>query len=158
MTENKAKLLRRFGGASIILIAAALVTVAYAGSSEKNTTRTFAKPARPAPSVAKSPPQVVRLAEAPKASQPSKQEPVTQTKSGKLVRGVVNINTADSGELQRLPGVGLAKAQRIVDWRKQHGSFKRVVDLRRVKGFGQKSVAKLQRHLAVSGPTTLRKK
>ncbi|RMH44334.1 MAG: helix-hairpin-helix domain-containing protein [Deltaproteobacteria bacterium] len=71
------------------------------------------------------------------------------------VRGVVNLNDATETELQRLPGVGQVKARRIVEWRRKHGPFKRIRDLRRVKGFGRKTVDKLAPHLALSGPTTL---
>lgn len=67
-------------------------------------------------------------------------------------RGKVNLNTATAADLDLLPGIGPAKAQRIVDWRTRHGRFHRIKDLRRVKGFGRKSVLKLWRHLAIEGP------
>jgi len=38
---------------------------------------------------------------------------------------------------------GMKQAQRILDWRARHGRFRRIVDLRRVKGFGRKTVLRL---------------
>jgi competence protein ComEA len=51
--------------------------------------------------------------------------------------GIVNINTADGAQLALLPRVGVKTAQRIVDYRTQHGAFKKTSDLMQVKGFGQ---------------------
>ena len=73
------------------------------------------------------------------------------------LQGKLNLNKADEDQLRLLPGIGKTKAARIVAWRKRHGRFKRVKDLRRVKGFGRKSVAKLAPYLVVTGPSTLRK-
>ncbi len=74
------------------------------------------------------------------------------------LEGQVNINTATAQQLQLLPGIGKTKAERIVAWRNRHGKFKRIIDLRRVKGFGKKSVAKLAPYLTLTGPTTLAKR
>src|SRR5258707_13126875 len=68
--------------------------------------------------------------------------------------GVVNINTADTSELAKLPRVGLKAAQRIVDYRKEHGSFKKTSDLMQVKGFGEKSFEHLAAWFTVEGKTT----
>jgi competence ComEA-like helix-hairpin-helix protein len=68
--------------------------------------------------------------------------------------GKVNINQASERELDLLPGIGPAKAQRIVAWRAAHGPFRRIKDLRRVKGFGRKTVLKLFPYLTLAGPTT----
>ncbi len=57
---------------------------------------------------------------------------------------LVNINTADAGLLAKLPQVGPKMAQRILDFRKSNGSFKRTQDLMKVKGIGEKIFAKLQ--------------
>ena len=72
--------------------------------------------------------------------------------------GVVNINTADTAELAKLPRVGLKAAQRIVDYRKEHGAFAKTSDLMQVKGFGEKSFERLSSYLTVNGATTLTSK
>lgn len=72
--------------------------------------------------------------------------------------GVVNLNTADAAQLALLPRVGAKAAQRIVDYRKEHGSFKKTSDLMQVKGFGEKTFERLNAYLTVSGNTTLTEK
>jgi competence protein ComEA len=72
--------------------------------------------------------------------------------------GVVNINTADATQLAYLPHVGAKAAQRIIDYRKAHGSFAKVTDLMEVKGFGEKSFERLRPYLTVDGKTTLAEK
>ncbi len=57
---------------------------------------------------------------------------------------LVNINTADAGQLVGLPQVGPKMAQRILEFRKSNGNFKRTQDLMKVKGIGEKVFAKLQ--------------
>ncbi len=57
--------------------------------------------------------------------------------------GNVNINTADAATLaEGLNGVGIKKAQAIVDYRKQHGPFKSIQDLAKVKGINDKLIEK----------------
>lgn len=51
---------------------------------------------------------------------------------------MVNINSASAAEIaETLHGIGLKKAEEIVAWRQQHGPFKSVDDLARIKGIGQ---------------------
>jgi competence ComEA-like helix-hairpin-helix protein len=72
---------------------------------------------------------------------------------GKAVDGAVNLNTAPPDVLALLPGIGPAKAQSILVYRKRH-PFRTVDELVRIKGVGRKMVRRLRAHLAVSGPTT----
>jgi competence ComEA-like helix-hairpin-helix protein len=73
--------------------------------------------------------------------------------AGKAVEGAVNLNTAPPEVLALLPGVGPAKAQSILAYRKRH-AFRTVDELVRIKGIGRKMVRRLRPHLAVGGPTT----
>ena len=71
-----------------------------------------------------------------------------------IALATININTATKDELVALPGIGPAKAQAIVDYRKAHGPFKTVEELKDVKGIGARRFEKLKPDLAVSGPST----
>jgi competence protein ComEA len=73
----------------------------------------------------------------------------------KAVTGKLNLNTANVDQLMMLPGIGPSKAERVVAWRGKHGPFKRVQDLRKVKGFGYRTLKKLEPNLDVKGESTL---
>jgi competence protein ComEA len=73
----------------------------------------------------------------------------------KRLEGVVNLNTASAAELQLLPGVGPAKAEAILAYRRLR-PFRTVDELARIKGIGRKMVKKLRPHLSVDGATTAR--
>ncbi len=73
---------------------------------------------------------------------------------GAAIAGVVNVNSATAEELSLLPGVGPAKAQAILEYRKQHGAFKRVDDLSEVKGIGDKALERMRPHVTLDGKTT----
>lgn len=51
----------------------------------------------------------------------------------------ININTASLTELQKLPRVGEKVAQRIIDFRKEHGPFNKIEELMKVQGIGEKT-------------------
>ena len=63
----------------------------------------------------------------------------------------VNINTAGADELKALPGIGPAKAEAIVAYRKQPGNFKSVEELKNVKGIGDGIYNRLKDEATVSG-------
>jgi len=65
----------------------------------------------------------------------------------------ININTADAVTIsEQLPGIGLKKAQAIIDYRNQHGPFQSVDDLDRVNGIGKKLVDANRDKITVSAP------
>ncbi|WP_432979069.1 helix-hairpin-helix domain-containing protein [Dactylosporangium sp. CA-233914] len=63
--------------------------------------------------------------------------------------GLINLNTASVAELQKLPGIGEVLAQRIVEFRDQHGGFRAVTDLRQVDGIGDAKFAQLKDRVTV---------
>ncbi|MEM5779833.1 MAG: ComEA family DNA-binding protein, partial [Lawsonibacter sp.] len=62
---------------------------------------------------------------------------------------VINLNTADVYDLQRLPGIGEKRAQAIVQYREEHGPFQSVEDLTQVSGIGAGILAGLAEYAAV---------
>lgn len=76
-----------------------------------------------------------------------------KARAAKAVDGVVNLNTAPAEILDLLPGIGPAKAEAIVSYRRRH-LFRTLDELVRIKGVGRKMVRRLRPHLAIAGPTT----
>jgi competence protein ComEA len=62
----------------------------------------------------------------------------------------VDLNTATKAELEAVTGIGPSKADAIVEYRKNNGPFKKVDDLKEIKGFGDKSVDKLRDEVTVN--------
>ena len=63
--------------------------------------------------------------------------------------GPINLNSAGLTELETLPGIGPALAQRIIDFRTQNGPFASVEGLKEVKGIGPATFEKLKDHVRV---------
>lgn len=61
----------------------------------------------------------------------------------------ININTASAKELVKLPGIGQALAQRIIDFREKNGPFKKIEDLMRVRGIGEKNFKKMKDFITI---------
>lgn len=61
----------------------------------------------------------------------------------------IDINKASAVELTAIPGVGNSIAQRIVEFREKEGPFRRVEDLLKIRGIGEKSFQKLRPHVKV---------
>lgn len=72
--------------------------------------------------------------------------------------GKINLNTAESAELQLLPRVGPALAERIIEFRKKNGSFKSTEELMLVRGIGEKTFAQMKPYLSIKDKTTLSEK
>ncbi len=80
-----------------------------------------------------------RLYAAPKAEAQGQVQPAA----------VVNINAAGSEDLQTLKGIGPALAQRILDYRAEHGRFQKVEQLTEIRGIGEAKFQKFKNQVSV---------
>lgn len=78
------------------------------------------------------------------ASQPHPARTLTPAGSAQKGSTPVNINTATAEELQTLPRIGPAMAQRIIAWREAHGGFRSVDELDAVPGIGPSMLENLR--------------
>jgi competence protein ComEA len=118
---------------------------AYPDLAERVERFDAANPAAPSvpasPSVASAAPEARRATAPPPPTRPSK---VT------AADGPFDLNRATRADLQRLPGVGPALAERIISAREEAGPFTSVDDLRRIPGIGAAKLERLRSFLIVS--------
>jgi competence protein ComEA len=62
---------------------------------------------------------------------------------------LINLNTATVAELSTLSGIGQSKAEAIIEYRKQIGSFKNINELTMVKGIGSATFEKNKDRLTI---------
>ncbi len=65
--------------------------------------------------------------------------------------GKININTATMDQLTQLPGIGTITAQRIIDYRDEHGPFQSVKDLLNVDGIGSGTLDNIRDYITTGG-------
>lgn len=100
-------------------------------------------------------PPVVTAYRAPNA--PAQAGPATETAAGVQAEApadaafTVNINTADSTELQRVPGIGPAMAQKLLDFRARVGVITDLSQLLEVSGIGEKKLEQFAPYLVLKG-------
>ena len=79
-----------------------------------------------------------------------------KTPAAPVLTAPVNLNTATVAQLDALPGIGKATAERIVEYRQKSGGFKKTEDLMNVRGIGEKNFLKLKSMITVSAPPATR--
>ena len=67
----------------------------------------------------------------------------------------VSINAATAEELKSLDGIGKARAEAIVDYRKEHGKFKSIEDVKNVKGIGDATFKKIEDRITLYSKSEL---
>ncbi len=64
----------------------------------------------------------------------------------------LDINSATVEDLDKLPGIGLKTARRILDYRQSHGKFRSAEDVRKVKGISKKILEGIAPYCRFEGP------
>uniref|UniRef100_A0A7C4M0I4 ComEA family DNA-binding protein n=1 Tax=candidate division CPR3 bacterium TaxID=2268181 RepID=A0A7C4M0I4_UNCC3 len=82
-------------------------------------------------------------------SNPIESGGVVSKSTNQVVNSKINLNTASLSELDILPGVGPAIAQRIIDWREVNGGFEVIEDIKKVKGIGDAMYEKIKEFIVV---------
>jgi competence protein ComEA len=78
--------------------------------------------------------------------------PIRQSAPASVLQPVaarINVNTADQVELESLPGIGPALAERIVEYRQTHGPFRTIEELDNVPGIGAGLLEKIRELVTV---------
>jgi competence protein ComEA len=74
----------------------------------------------------------------------------SELQAPQVTSGLINLNTATAAELEALPGIGPGLAQRIIEYRTQHGPFPSLEDVQKVQGIGPKIYETLKDRITVN--------
>lgn len=89
------------------------------------------------------------LSESTEAAGSGRESDISASGSGESTQNRININSADLEELRQIPGVGEVKAQRIIEYRKEHGPFGNAEEITNVTGIGDASYARMKDFITV---------
>lgn len=73
--------------------------------------------------------------------------PVQETapaEASRVQSALIDLNAATGMELETLPGIGPRTAERILEYRREHGRFERIEDLMDVRGIGERTFLRLK--------------
>ncbi len=76
--------------------------------------------------------------------------------SGRVLQGILNIDTASENDFAMLPGIGKITAHRIIKFREENGGFKNLQELTRVEGVSQNMFISFKDHLTLTGKSDLK--
>lgn len=91
----------------------------------------------------------VQITAIPTVTQNALENPLEVTEHAQFQ--LININTANAQQLRSLPGIGEVLAQRIIDYRTEHGLFRSEGDLMNVSGIGEKKLEAILDLITVGG-------
>ena len=80
-------------------------------------------------------------------SAPVVEDPPSNTSAAPA--SLININTASAEELESLPGIGDAIAERIITYREENGGFDTVEEIMKVSGIGEKKFEEIKDQITV---------
>lgn len=85
--------------------------------------------------------------------QPAASGSMDESRPDSLLEGeVIDLNTAAPEDLERLPGIGPAKAEAIAAYREEHGPFRTADQLMEVSGIGEATLEALRPYITASAP------
>lgn len=127
-----------------------LSTVFLVGSAVKIWMPAVAqRPAVPAFSYAALDSQFLALSRAPRDPAPAPHRSAVRKSTTTVAKQSIELNSATLDELQKLPGIGPAIAQRIVAYREEHGDFSQPGDVSSVRGIGPRTLERIRAYLVV---------
>lgn len=80
---------------------------------------------------------------------PKEQSNLTEEKNQAEEGNVVNINEANSEQLQTLSGIGPTKAESIIQYRNDYGGFTAIQEITQVKGIGDATFLKIKDFITI---------
>ena len=72
-----------------------------------------------------------------------------EVKANLAAAALVNVNKASAEELQVIRGIGPSLAERIIQYRDEHGRFEKVEDLVKVRGIGEAKFEKIKEQVSL---------